>query len=257
MSQATPQTAVPELYQFRYAMFPEKARWALDHCGIRYKSRPVLPGAHPPTMMKLAGQTCTPVLRLDKALLKSSSEIVEWAAKQTKNCALYGKTAAEAEQIKQIVAEFDQIGEHSRRAYFYQLLQCGSYAADLFSVGYSAKQQALYRAGFPMTKVIMKLSMQITKKQSAASKVITQQALDSLAQRTAATGYFVGDQFTAADLTAATVLGVCVLPDQYPVTVAKPYPAPLQSWVNQWAEHPGAKWVTHIYQQHRPANSSL
>lgn len=257
MSQATAETTNPELYQFRYAMFPEKARWALDHCGINYRSHAVLPGAHPPTMMKLAGQTCTPVLRLDKTLLKSSSEIVEWAAKQTQNCALYGTTAAEANEIKQIIAEFDQIGEHSRRAYFYQLLQCGNYAADLFSTGYSAKQQALYRAGFPMTKVIMKLTMQITKKRSAASNAITQQALDSIAKRTAATGYLVGEQFTAADLTAATVLGVCVLPDQYPVVVAKPYPAALQTWVDQWASHPGAEWVKRIYQQHRPATSSL
>lgn len=249
MSQAA---ATPELYQFRYAMFPEKTRWALEHCGIDYRSHAVLPGTHPPTMLRLAGQTCTPVLQLENTLLKSSSDIVEWAAEQNPDSGLYGDSPEQAAQVKEYVALFDQIGAHSRRAYFYQLLQCNGYAADIFSVGYSAKQQAQYRAAFPLIKAVMRLNMKITKKGAARSLAITKEALETIVERTVDSGYLVGGHFTAADLTAATVLGVCVLPDEYPVLVPKPYPAPLKSWIDNWANHPAADWVKHIYQQHRP-----
>jgi glutathione S-transferase len=135
--------AIPELFQFRYAMFPEKARWALDVKGIEHGRRAVIPGLHPPTMIKLA-------------------------------------------------------------------------------------------------------------KQAAISLETVQAGLDRIEQLSANTGYLVGDSFTAADLTAATVFNVCCFPDEYPVPIPQPRPENLQHWLQRWAEHPATAWVQRIYAQHRP-----
>lgn len=246
-----------ELYQFRYAMYPEKARWALDLCGIPYRSHAVLPGTHPPTMLRLAGQKCTPVLKTSNRLLKSSTDILEWANTESPAQKLYGHTPEQTQQIKTLVAEFDAIGVHTRRAYFYELLQCGGYAADLFSTGYSDRTRAIYKATFAITKTVMRLDMAINKSSAAESRKITKEALNSIVQKTQQGRYLVGDSFSAADLTAATVLGVCVLPDEYPVTVPQPYPQPLQHWLDRWAEHPATTWVKNIYRDHRPANQAI
>lgn len=243
--------AIPELFQFRYAMFPEKARWALDVKGIEHGRRAVIPGLHPPTMMKLAKQTGTPVLRLTNGdLLKDSTDIVEWADQQTAKQPLY--PAEHAAQIKQLVAEFDELGPHARRAYFYELLKSPAFAADLFSYGYPEKTRARYRRGFAAVKLIMRVDMKITAKQAAISLEQVQAGLDRIEQLSANTGYLVGDSFTAADLTAATVFNVCCFPNEYPVPIPQPRPENLQHWLQRWAEHPATAWVQRIYAQHRP-----
>jgi glutathione S-transferase len=243
--------AIPELFQFRYAMFPEKARWALDAKGIKHGRRSVIPGLHPPTMLKLAGQMSTPVLRLTNGeLLKDSTAIVEWADQQSKQTPLY--PTEHAEQVKKLVAEFGELGPHARRAYFYELLKSPAFAADLFSYGHPEKTRSRYRRGFAAVKLIMRVDMKITAKQATISAEKVQAGLDRIAELSAANGYLVGDGFTAADLTAATVLSVCCFPNEYPVPIPKPRPDNLQHWLQRWAEHPAITWVQRIYAQHRP-----
>lgn len=245
-------SAAPKLLQFRYAMFPEKARWALDLCGINYHSQAILPGPHVPILAIKAQQKTVPVLQTTDGTFKNSSQIMEWASNQKPELKLYGDSAQERQAIQAHISYFDDIGAHARRAYFNALLQDTRYAADLFSSGYSPKAQAVYRASFPMIKGVMKVDMNIWPKAVAQSLSKTEEALDRVAGLSQKTGYLVGSQFTAADLTAATVLGVCVLPDEYPVSVPQPRPAALQAWQKRWENHPGAAWVKHIYQQHRP-----
>lgn len=242
----------PTLFQFRYAMFPEKARWALDYCGIEYKAKSLLPGPHVPIIATKAGQKTVPVLQTNQGLLKSSSAIMEWAHQQNPDIQLYGANEEQADLIKKLVAQYDEVGIHARRAYFDRLLQDIGYAADLFSTGSKPVTQAIYRAAFPGIKAAMKIDMNIWPKPTARSLKIVETGLDMLAEHIKQGSYLVGDQFSAADLTAATVLGVCVLPDEYPITLHQPYPKALQNWLDRWQDHPGAAWVKTIYARHRP-----
>ena len=69
---------MPLLYQFSFSHFNEKARWALDYKGVPHQRSSVPPGAHIPIMLALTGQTKTPVLRVDQALIIGSAKIIDY-----------------------------------------------------------------------------------------------------------------------------------------------------------------------------------
>jgi glutathione S-transferase len=64
-------------------------------------------------------------------------------------------------------------------------------------------------------------------------------------------GYLVGDAFTVADLTAASMLAEVANPPDSPVSRPEPLPDPLATWLGEWHDHPGTRWVRNIYAKHR------
>ena len=239
------------LYHFRYSMFPEKVRWALDYKKIPHKRIALLPGTHPLTLMPLAKQKCVPVLCTGTQVLTESSKIVEWLDHTYPNTPLFPQDQKLRSDIIKLIEEFDTIGPHARRAFFYALLKSSDYAAQLFCYGHPDKIQRRYRRFFPIVNGIMRVDMNISKKCAAKSKEQLARGLDRVAELASKTGYLVGDQFSAADLTASAVLMVALLPQEYPVTMPLPYPDNVEQWLGEWRGHPGADYVTRIYQQHR------
>jgi glutathione S-transferase len=65
------------LYQFTFSHYCEKARWALDCKGVRYKAVNLLPGLHVKVANKLAPGPALPVMVLDdgKAIQDSTAII--------------------------------------------------------------------------------------------------------------------------------------------------------------------------------------
>ncbi|MEE8556725.1 MAG: glutathione S-transferase N-terminal domain-containing protein [Myxococcota bacterium] len=67
----------PELLQFPYSHFNEKARWALDLKRVPHTRRSLLPGPHAVTVQRLTGQTTVPVLRLGEEIIDGSARIID------------------------------------------------------------------------------------------------------------------------------------------------------------------------------------
>jgi glutathione S-transferase len=74
---------VPTLVAESFAPWSEKARWALDHHGIRYDYREHVPLLGEPWLRwrlgKLTGRVSTPTLLTDAASYEDSFAIAEWA----------------------------------------------------------------------------------------------------------------------------------------------------------------------------------
>jgi glutathione S-transferase len=246
-------TAAPplELWQFRLSMYPEKARWALDYKGIPHIRRSLLPGPHIAMLAPRFRQKSVPVLTCGETVVKGSADIIDYLEREHPTPALYPDDAALRSRALALQTWFDDAGPYVRRAYFRDFLQSPAYTADLFSTGYPELVRTVYRLAFPGTRVIMKLDMMVTDKGAEEGLRRTQEALDIVVKNRGPEGYLVGDSFSVADLTAATILQPTVLPDEYPVAFPHPRPPALQAWLARWADHPGAEWVREMYRRHR------
>ncbi len=250
-------TPLPELFQMRFSMYPEMSRWALDFKSVPHIRQSVLPGPHAPKILRLARQTSMPVFRHRGQLVCDSARVLDYIEEQWPEPRLYPPDAVERQRAIEIRDRCRKWGPHIRRAMFYALLKNNDYAASLISQGYPVTQQQRYRRFFGLVKMIMRLSMGITAKRSAASQQIVGEALDWLAANINEHGYLIGEQFTVADLAAAAVVMPTSLAEGTPAAAPLPRPPELQAWVGLWAGHPAVEWAEKMYRDHRPDSAAV
>jgi glutathione S-transferase len=242
---------LPVLWQFRLSMYPEKVRWALDYKGVPHVRRSVLPGPHVASLLPRFGQKSMPVLRHGGRTIRNSGPILEYLESRFPQRPLLPPDPDRRRRVLELQEQFDAAGDHVRRAYFLEFLSDPGYAADCFSTGFGTLTRRLYRAAFPLIRAVMHLDMKITRTRAEASLHQTQATMDYIAEHCGRDRYLVGDGFTLADLTAATMLLAVALPDQYPVTFPQPRPPAVERWLARWADHPATDWVREMYRRHR------
>lgn len=244
--------AYPELWQFRFSMYPEKARWALDYKRVPHIRHSLLPGPHAMQLLPRFGQKAMPILRHEGRVLKSSAAVLDYVEQRWPDPPLYPGDPAQRERALELQQWFDdEIGPAVRRATFHELLPHTEYTARRFATGFAEWQQKLYVRAFPGVRAVMTLDMQISAAGAEAGCARTREALDFVAHHSAQTGYLVGDRFSIADLTAATVLFPTCLPPEYPVAAPEPRPAGWRHWLERWQDHAGCGYVRRMYREHR------
>lgn len=248
---------LPVLHQFRFSMYPEKVRWALDYKGMAHRRVDHLPGPHAIGVRRVSGQQQVPVLALGDEVIAGSAAILERLERLCPEPALFPADPAMRQQALDVQAEFDLLGPKTRCAFFGAFLADRAYAARVFADGAPPRAAAWYRRLFPVTGHIVALANGVRGTAAADNTAVTEQLLDDVARRTADTGYLVGDGFTVADLTAAVVLMVTCLPPETPHRCPEPLPPALAAWFDRWADHPGTAWVRTMYARHRPASVAL
>jgi glutathione S-transferase len=87
----------------------------------------------------------------------------------------------------------------------------------------------------------------------ARDKIVA--ALDRLEAELGSSEYLVGNSFSVADLTAASLFYPLVLPDEGPLPNDEPGPAGMESFRAPLEERPGFQWVEEIYRRHRRPNA--
>jgi glutathione S-transferase len=81
-------------------------------------------------------------------------------------------------------------------------------------------------------------------------------ALDRIEAEIGPAGYLVGERFTIADLTAAALFSVLVMPPEFPY----PLPAPVGRCAElreAIASRPGFAWLHEMYRRHRGASHAV
>ena len=246
----------PELLQFAFSHYNEKARWALDWKGVPHRRRSLLPGPHRAIVRRLTGQNQVPVLRWGDQVVAGSATIIEHLERQRPAPPLYPASEASRREALDLARWFDdEVGGPIRLAFFHDFLRDGGYAARCFAAKEGALGAGLYRLAFPMIRVVMRRDMKIDAAGAERGIARTMEALDQVARRAGSDGYLVGDAFTVADLTAASLLSVVVFPKESPVPVPEPRSPVLARWLERFAGHPGTQWVASIYRRHRGTSS--
>ena len=247
----------PVLWQFRMSHYNEKARWALDYKRIAHVRETVIPGLHIPRLMLISRQKQVPVLVADGEVIAGSGAIIEHIERTHPEPPLFPSEPAERQRALELARFFDEeLGPYLRRALFYELLSDAGYCTAIFTHGSGLAMRTLYRASFPLVRVVMKLDMDIDEGSAADAVEKTLVALESLDNLIQPSGYLVGTAFSVADLTAAALISPVVQPPQFPYAFPPPN-AGLKRLRKRLGHKRVRDWCLSIYEKHRGTSAEV
>jgi len=243
------------LHQFVSSHFNEKARWALDWKRIAHRRITHFPGPHALAMQRLSGQRATPVLVLDGEVIAGSARIISALDERFPEWRLLPTDPKLAERALALQAHFDaEVGPAVRTAVFSVLIREPDQLCRTFSQGKAAWSSRLYRAAFPLTKLIVARANGVVDPANIERAfAISEAALDLVVREAGPSGQLVGDAFSVADLACAALLAPLVSPDHPDMRAPRPRPVAIEAFLGRFASHPGVAWVREQYRKHRPA----
>jgi glutathione S-transferase len=248
--------ATPVLWHIVISHYNEKARWALDFKGIDHERRAPTPGAHMAVALWLTrGRHKTfPILELDGEAIGDSTAIIAALERRWPDPPLYPEDPEARRRALDLEDFFDEeVAPHTR------LLACHEATRDPATVERFTvellpgplRDSAAARAGagrFFSTFAGVRYGV---KSEEAAGLARTKilAGLDRLDAEVKGGSYLVGDEFTVADLTAASLLYPLVQPPEGPAL--PPRPEGFERFREPLTERPGFKWVEEIFRKHR------
>jgi glutathione S-transferase len=254
---ATQTDQKPTLWQIDISHFSEKIRWALEYKGIGHKRRSPLPGTHIPIALALTrgGQMTLPVLTIDGRAIGDSTAIIAALEERCPEPPLYPADPEDRARALAIEDWFDEeLGPHARLLPFYELTQEPDLFAEVAATavpGPLGKAKPLVGA-YARTYTRLRWNADSDADADRARAAIVA-AFDKLeAELEQGTGEFlVGESFSVADLTAASLFYPVVVPPEGPLPTDLPRPPALERFRQGLSERRGYKWVEETFHKHR------
>jgi glutathione S-transferase len=111
----------------------------------------------------------------------------------------------------------------------------------------------------PLFLQIVKRRYRIRPETVEESREKVRAAFDKLETDVGPSGYLVGESFTVADLTAASILGLIVVPPEFPYIKVHPdeRTAQFRRFRDSLKDRPGFKWVKDVYARHRGTSAEV
>ncbi len=250
-------SARPILWQIPVSHYSEKARWALAWKQIDHVRRSPPPGSHMVIALWLTrGAHYTfPVLTLDGRHIGDSTAIIAALEERRPEPALYPADPDQRRRALELEDFFDEeLGPHARLLAFHELGKDPERFERLVKQTVPGPLLRLGAGAMAYARAYPKLRFGVADEEAAerARAKITA-ALDRLDAELEAngSGYLVGDRFTVADLTAASLFYPIVLPEQGPVSDQIDPPAGLEAFREPLKERPGYAWVEEMFSRHR------
>jgi len=248
--------STPMLWHIKVSHYSEKARWALDHKRIAHRRRAVaIPGAHIPAALWLTrgGQITFPVLELDGRRIGDSTAIIAALEERFPAQPLYPEDPEERRRALELEDFFDEeLGPHIRLLAFHEL---GNDRERFEALVRRTAPEPLARrsaSGAAYARAFTGLRFGARDPEAAErarGKILA--ALDRLEAELGSAEHLVGDRFTVADLTAASLFYPLVLPDEGPLPNDEPSPEGLERFRAPLEERRGFKWVAETFRRHR------
>lgn len=214
-----------ELLTIPFSHYNERARWAMQHHGLVAHERRYLPMLHfapvrrvVPESQRTAdaagGGLSTPVLVLDDGrVINDSADIVRWAddTRGTPETTLFPA------EHKSAIEAFEQplqtgLGKDTRFLAYWFLLDDKRAFAELVEHNVGWWQRAVFAVGAPAARAGMRKRFRLTQPGYEKARARVEAAVETLSETLGDRDYLFADRFTAADLTAATMLSPALLP---------------------------------------------
>jgi glutathione S-transferase len=239
--------AKPILWHIAISHYNEKVRWALAYKGVDHERREPHPLRR--ILSSFAGKRKRhyPVMRIDGETIGDSTAIIAALERRYPDPPLYPAAADERERALALEEFFDEeVGPGVRVLSLYELSREPERIVDVVSEFIPVRSLARLSAG-----VFWKLRFgSLTDAQGEAARVTVLAALDRLEAELGDNEYLVGNAFSVADLTAASILYPLVLPPEGPQVVtdvpedSARFRAPLRA-------RRGYQWVEEMFRRHR------
>ena len=223
-----------KLIQMYASPWAERVRWALNYKGVPYEKQNYQPGVDEEAVKKLTGQAQFPVLLFNGTVIPDSTAILNWLEQYKPQPALMPASAKDRAQVMMWEELMDGVlGPQARmlivghflRSTEPELQQGGRYFAQKYQHSSYAEEHA---------------------------KVTIERILTILRHALDGRQYLVGDAFTRADVTAASMLLLVNPPADdrflFPAPMRPMYTVPLTS-DSQFA--PIFAWRDEMYRKHR------
>jgi glutathione S-transferase len=250
-----------ELVTIAFSHYCEKARWALDRFAVPYRESAYMPVLHFPAVMRAAGwrgradkvstRFSTPLLRtVGGDVLTDSAEIVAWVDARYAKGTLY--PSAEAKETEHELGE--NLGPHARRLVYYHVLPERHLLRDMAGWNVGRGQAFLFRALQPVASRVIENALRVTAKGAARSETCVREIADGIAKRIAdGRPYLLGDSFSAADLTFASLFAPMIAPPQYGAKLPpfEALPDTVRPLIAELREHPAGRFATRLYEEER------
>ena len=246
----------PLLWHLPVSHYSEKVRWALDHKRIPHDRRALISGLHVPmALMITSGRSYTlPILELGGRTIGDSSAIIAALEAAYPEDPLYPKDPDERRRALELEDWFDRrLGPDIRRFVFHALRDDKELFDELAA---SQIPSALrrYRGlagvyGRAFTGVRYRTAS--NQRADEALQGVTA-ALDRLESELGDRRYLVGDRFTVADVTAASLFYPLVLPPEGPLQME--LPEAMAQIVSELEQRRGYRWVQETFARDRRAD---
>jgi glutathione S-transferase len=244
----------PVLWHIEVSHYSEKARWALQIKGVEHERRAPPPGLHIPVALWLTrGRSGTlPILDIDGHRLNDSTAIIAALEERVPDPPLYPADLHERERALALEDFFDRaLGPAIRRWVWHELR--GS-PERIEAVAAKAVPALSGRSVVPYARL---LTTGTGVRYGAASERAARRAmskvlavLDRLESELGNRRYLIGNRFSVADLTAASLFYPLVLPEQGP-KVLQEMPERYERLRASLANRRSYQWVREIYAMHR------
>jgi glutathione S-transferase len=259
MATQTPE-ATPKLWQIDISHYAEKVRWALDYKGIDHTRRSVLPGMHIPIALALTrgGAPTVPILQLDGETIGDSTAIIAALEERFPEPPLYPADPGLRARALALEDYFDEeLGPHARLLPFHELIGEPDLFAEIAAdnvpgpLGNVKPLVGAYARAY--TSLRWGANSEADAERARQSIVA---AFDRLEEELEANGggdYLVGDSFTVADLTAASLFYPVVGPEGGPLPPDQQAPAAFERFRDSLRDRRGYAWVEATFRNHRNA----
>lgn len=249
----------PVLWHFRFSHYNEKARWALDWKGVPHVRRAVAPGPHVQQMLDLSGQHAVPVLEIDGRVVPDSTAIIAALEEAVPSPALYPSDPAERARALALEERADEeIGPHVRRLAWGALLPHRSFVIELFTGGFESELDAYYEENFSVLEGLMRSTMRIDDDGVRESAERVAAALDDVDRERGGRDHLVGDRFSVADLTVASLLAPLIVPPELTSAFPpEPWPDSFETMRARYGSHPTCVWARDVFRRHRGRSAEI
>jgi glutathione S-transferase len=249
----------PVLWHLEISHYNEKARWALDYKGVAHVRRAVTPGLQELTARRLRAGRTMPILELNGRVIGDSTRIIEEVERRWPEPPLYPADPEERSRALELEDFFDEhCGPDARRVLFSDNLAEPETFLALF-YGSERRRIGLLEPLNPLFFRLVKWRFDIRPETVEESREKVRAAFDKLEAGLGPSGYLVGDSFTVADLTAASILSIIVVPPEFPYIKLHPdeRTAQCQDFRDSLRDRPGFKWVEDMYARHRGNSAAV
>jgi glutathione S-transferase len=213
----------PVLHHLKVSHYNEKVRWALDYKGIPHVRKAAIPGRHRKFARELTGgATATfPVLVENGYAIGDSSRIIAHLEDTYPDPPLYPRDLDERRRALDLEDFFDEeLGPYTRLLLIQHTLPDAGLFLRTFVPGAHGPRLALARAQFPLMRPRVRQMFGIDDETVSHALQKVHFACERFRGELQPNGYLVGDNFSVADLTVASLVAPIVAPRDFP------YPQP-------------------------------
>lgn len=242
----------------------EKARWALEWAGLEYQEDRQLPLLHRIANARFGGGSTVPVLvTATGEALTDSSTILSFADARVTLPArkLYPPEGSQArKEVLELETIFNrELGPSVRRIVYFSVLSHTDLILPMYRYGIPTTQRALAWPLLPFIRkairVVYKVNPESVARSQERLRAVFARVESTLARAPgASTGrYLVGESFTAADLTFASLAAPVLLPEGYGahLPALADLPEALRTEVIALRATAAGRHATAMYSQHR------